>query len=321
MGGVNDGASNGTGHRASNGARHAAGNKVGQPANNVPVGVFDSGVGGLTILRELMRELPDERYMYFGDTGNCPYGVRPDEAIQDLALSAARFLLGRGVKMIVVACNTATVTALIELRHAYSEAPPNIHFVGVVPAVKPAAENSRTKRVGIAATEASAKGERFKQLVADYATPKNVKVQTIGCSDLVELVERGVLDGPEAEAAVRKYIQPLLDFGIDQLVLGCTHFPALRSVFEHVAGPGVEIVDPSPAIARQTRHMLTEKGLLAAPRGINGSSATTWRAPSQRDEFWCSGEVERFEDIASVLLGAPVSARYAHAMRVPVKAE
>jgi glutamate racemase len=284
-------------------------------AARAPVGVFDSGVGGLTILAELRRALPGERFVYYGDTGNCPYGVRSEEEIQDLALSAARFLLGRGVKMIVVACNTASVSALARLRQTYSDAAPFIHFVGVVPAVKPAAKLTRVGRVGVAATEASAKGGYLQRLIEEHAN--GVEVLPVGCPRLVDLVEAGVLEGPEAEAAVREAIQPLLDAGIDTLVLGCTHFPALRPVFERVAGLGVAIIDSGEAIARQTRRMLGKKGLLAAP---TGTPARIVHAPVSGDEFWCSSDVERFEPIAARILAAPVYARYAHAMLVPIPA-
>ncbi len=281
-----------------------------------PVGVFDSGVGGLTILQELLRELPDERYVYFGDSGNCPYGVRSEKQIQELALSAARFLLDRGAKLIVVACNTASVSALAELRKAYSDAVPFVPFVGVVPAVKPAAARTRLGKVGVAATEASAKGGYLKRLIEEHAN--GVEVLPVGCPRLVDLVEAGVLDGPEAEAVVREYLQPLLDAGIDQLVLGCTHFPALRPVFEHVAGPEVEVIDSGAAIARQTRRKLAEQGLLATPPGSAAGTPRAPRAPRASDEFWCSSDVERFERIATRILGAPVDARYAYAMVVPV---
>ncbi|HEX3269521.1 MAG TPA: glutamate racemase, partial [Ktedonobacterales bacterium] len=192
-------------------------------AANGPIGVFDSGVGGLTILRELLRELPGERYIYFGDTGNCPYGVRTEEEIQALSIAAANFLLERGAKVIVVACNTASVSALATLRATF-----DTPFVGVVPAVKPAAEQTRTKRVGVASTEASAKGGYLQRLIHDHAD--GVEVLPVGCPQLVTLVENGALEGPEVEETVRGYIQPLLNHGIDILVLGCTHFPAMRTV-------------------------------------------------------------------------------------------
>src|SRR5215472_1495265 len=162
-----------------------------------PVGVFDSGVGGLTILGELLRELPDERYVYFSDTGNCPYGVRPREEIQLLAENAARLLLGHQAKLIVVACNAASVSAITDLRAKF----PFIEFVGVVPAVKPAAQLSRTGRIGVASTEASARSDFLRQLIQEHAG--GVEVLAVGCPRLVTMVEAGCLDGPEVEAVIR----------------------------------------------------------------------------------------------------------------------
>ncbi len=264
-----------------------------------PIGVFDSGVGGLTVLRDLLRELPTERFVYFGDTGNCPYGVRTEEEIQSLAIAGARLLLGRGAKIIVVACNTASVSALRELRATFT-----VPFVGVVPAVKPAAERTRVKRVGVAATEASARGDYLKRLIREHAN--GVEVLAAGCPRLVTLAEAGILDGPEAEAAVRGYVEPMLAAGIDELVLGCTHFPAMRAVFERVAGPNIEVIDSGAAVARQTRRVLTEREQLADPVGMPAAEP---RALKLDDEFWCSGDVDRFERTAAAILGAPVSAR------------
>jgi glutamate racemase len=269
-------------------------------AANSPIGVFDSGVGGLTILRELLRELPDERYVYFGDTGNCPYGVRSEEEIQALSVAAANFLLERGAKIIVVACNTASVSALATVRATF-----DTPFVGVVPAVKPAAEQTRTKLVGVASTEASAKGGYLQQLIHDHAD--GVEVLPVGCPRLVTLAEMGALEGPEIEETVRGYIQPLLDRGIDILVLGCTHFPAMRPVFERVAGPRVAVIDSGAAIARQTRRVLTERGWRATER----PALEVPRPLSSSDEFWHSGDQQQFERVASVLMGEPITARRA----------
>lgn len=277
--------------------------------NAAPVGVFDSGVGGLTILGDLLRELPGERFVYFGDTGNCPYGVREEEEIQRLALAGARLLLERGAKIIVVACNTASVSALAELRAAYAAY--SVPFVGVVPAVKPAAERTRAGKVGIAATEASARGTYLKRLIADHAN--GVRVFAQGCPDLVTLAEAGTLDGPAAEAAVRAYVQPMLDAGIDELVLGCTHFPAMRAVFERVAGPDVEVIDSGAAVARQARRVLAQRGLLAAP---GGKPARAPRPPDTHDEFWCSGDPIRFARVASAILGHPITGWLAPGMRM-----
>lgn len=276
-----------------------------------PIGVFDTGVGGLTILSDLLRELPAERYVYYGDTGNCPYGVRPEEEIQRLTLNAAKFLIERGVKIIVVACNTASVSALKELRAAY-----DIPFVGVVPAVKPAAERTKAGIIGVAATEAAAQGPYLKQLIEDFAGDK--RVLSIGCPQLVALVEAGTLDGPEAEEAIRGYVGPMLAEGIDELVLGCTHFPAMRAAFERVAGSGVEVIDSGAAVARQTRRVLEERCAVARP-GM--SPADEPRAPAPRDEFWTSGDAEVFARLASTILGNPVKARHAPGMRLTTTVE
>lgn len=285
--------------------------RAGEPKSSAPIGVFDSGVGGLTVLSDLLRELPDERYIYFGDTGNCPYGVRSEEEIQRLSLAGVRWLLERGAKVIVVACNTASVSALDVLRKQIGD-PLDVPFVGVVPAVKPAAERTRTGKLGVAATEASANGDYLKRLVAEHAETRGVEVLAVGCPDLVTLAEEGILEGPRAEAVILGYIAPLLAAGIDELVLGCTHFPAMRSAFERVAGPAVEVIDSGAAIARRTRWVLEQRGELTAPEG---TPAEKPRAPDPtRDEFWCSGDVERFAQVARAILGHAVQARHAEGL-------
>jgi glutamate racemase len=272
-----------------------------------PVGVFDSGVGGLTILGELLRELPDERFIYFGDTGNCPYGVRPREEIQLLAENAARFLLDHRAKLIVVACNAASVSAITHLRASF----PDTEFVGVVPAVKPAAERSRAGMVGVAATEVSARSEFLRQLIEQHAS--GVEVLAVGCPRLVTLAEAGQLEGPEVEEVIREYIRPMLDAGIDTLVLGCTHFPAMRNAFERVAGAGVTVIDSGEAIARRTRYLLTKLDVLAGPQV---ESVASPRVSSFQDEFWCSGDAEHFARVASMILQSPVRARTVQGMLI-----
>ena len=276
-------------------------------SSRAPVGVFDSGVGGLTILGELLRELPDERFLYFGDTGNCPYGVRPREEIQLLAANAAQLLLDNRAKLIVVACNAASVSAITHLRASF----PHIEFVGVVPAVKPAAERSRAGKVGVAATEVSARSEFLRQLIEQHAS--GVEVLAVGCPRLVTLAEAGQLEGPEVEEVIRGYIQPMLDAGIDTLVLGCTHFPAMRNAFELVAGAGVSVIDSGEAIARRTRYLLTKLDLLAEPS--MGPLASP-RAPGFQDEFWCSGDAEHFSRVATMILRSPVRAREVQGMLI-----
>ncbi len=281
---------------------------VGFMRPDAPVGVFDSGVGGLTILRDLLRELPGERYVYFGDTGNCPYGVRSQAEITQLSLNGAAFLLERGVKLIVVACNTASSAAIHVLRATY----PQIKFIAVVPAVKPAAKLTHTGKVAIAATDAAARSDYLRGLIAQFA--QGIEVYPVGCQTLVALAEAAQLDGPEVEREIRQSIEPLLAKGIDVLALSCTHFPAMRPVFERVVGSGVQVIDSGAAVALQTRRMLTEQGLLAEP---DGGPAPEPRLPHRGDEFWRSGTSPSFEQVAARLLGAPVEGRYAANMLWP----
>ncbi len=276
---------------------------------NAPIGVFDSGVGGLTILNEMLRELPDERFVYYGDTGNCPYGVRPTSEIQELSRNAARFLLERGAKVIVVACNTASVSALANLRETFT-----VPFVGVVPAIKPAATLTHSGHVGIAATEASAHGDYLRQLIADHAN--GVTVHAVGCPQLVLLAEKGVLGGPEAETAIRDYVDPMLALGIDVLVLGCTHFPAMRDAFVRVVGSEVAVIDSGAAIARQTRRVLAERGWLSG----EGNVASEPRAITTADSLWCSGDIHQFARVAEAILGMSVEVRGAPEMVSPTRA-
>ncbi|HEX5440897.1 MAG TPA: glutamate racemase, partial [Ktedonobacterales bacterium] len=253
-----------------------------------------------------LRELPDEQFIYYGDTGNCPYGVRPIAEIQELSRSAVRFLLDRGAKIIVVACNTASVSALADLRGTF-----DVPFVGVVPAIKPAAALTHSGHVGIAATEASAHGDYLRQLIADHAS--GVTVHAVGCPQLVLLAEKGILDGPEAETAIRDYVDPLLAAGIDVLVLGCTHFPAMRDAFARVVGPEVAVIDSGAAIARQTRRVLAEHGWLRR----EGCVASEPRALTTADSLWCSGDIEQFARVAEAILGMSVEARGAPEMVSP----
>lgn len=263
---------------------------------DAPIGVFDSGAGGLTILAALRAELPHEDFVYLGDTAHCPYGVRSDEEVTALTLEACRFLMAREVKLIVVACNTASQASLTTLRATLT----NLPFVGVVPAVKPAARLTRKGRIGIAATNQAAKALYLRQLIDEFA--EGIKAFAVGCPDLVTLVERGQFDGPEVEAIVSQALQPVLAECIDVLVLGCTHFPVLRTVIERVAGPNVQVIDSSRAIARRTQVVLQDEELLAPP---------ALRQSGGRLEIWSSGDPETFSAVATQILGLPVHARQA----------
>lgn len=225
----------------------------------VACGVFDSGVGGLSVVRELRAEAPDQPLIYLADQVHAPYGERSLAEIRSLSEGITRFLLAEGARLIVVACNTASAAALHWLREQF----PGVPFVGMEPAVKPAVERTHAGRVGVLATQATFQGELFASLLARYAS--GVTVHTQVCSEWVPLVEAGELNTTRARAAVQRDLAPLLAAGIDELVLGCTHYPFLRPLIEEVAGPAVEIIDPAPAVARQTRRVLAQHGWLAAP--------------------------------------------------------
>src|SRR6266699_3799679 len=258
-----------------------------------PIGVFDSGAGGLTILSALRRELPCENYVYFGDTAHCPYGMRSDTEIIELSQQACQFLIEQGAKLIVVACNTASQAALNTLRATFS-----VPFVGVVPAVKPAARATKKGRVGVAATNQAAKALYLRQLIDEFA--EGIEVFAVGCPELVTLVEHGELDGPVAEEVVRVALEPILKEDIDVIVLGCTHFPALRPVIERITNKRVRVIDSGAAIARRCRSVLETEALmrLVLPVDAGAGELTTW----------CSGDPLTFSIVASKILGYPVIA-------------
>jgi glutamate racemase len=222
-----------------------------------PIGVFDSGVGGISVLHELRALLPAEDFIYYADSGHCPYGGKPREAIQARAVAITEFLLARGSKLIVVACNTATIAAVEHLRATYP-----LPFVGMEPAVKPAVALTRSGVVGVLATGAALAGEKFHKLLADHA--RDLRVITQPCPGLVEQVEAGDLDGPQTRLLVGRYTAPLLAQGADVLVLGCTHYPFLRPLIQAVVGPEVVLIDTGAAVARQAERLLEREGLRRA---------------------------------------------------------
>ncbi len=219
------------------------------------LGIFDSGSGGLSVYRELVKVLPRERFIYYSDNAHCPYGEKTVLYIQERARFITDFLLGKGADIIVVACNTATAAAISMLREEY----PSVPFVGMEPAVKPAALGTRTGVIGVLATAGTLKGSKYLHTRGRFED--NVRIAEHVGQGFVELVEAGILDGPEAEATVRASLQPLLDEGADVVVLGCTHYPFLRPVIERIAGPGVQVIDPAPAVARQAQRLLEERGV------------------------------------------------------------
>ena len=222
-----------------------------------PIGAFDSGLGGLSIIAEIRRLLPAEDIVYYADNGYCPYGGRSDEWLRERSLYLAQFLIERGAKVIVVACNTASAAGLEHLRATFS-----VPVVGLVPAVKPAVAATRTRTVGVLATKGTNRGRLLSDVIERFATPANVKVVVAAPSGLVEAVEAGKLDTPETAEAVRKAIEPMLEQGVDALVLGCTHYPFLKPLLREIAGEGVCLLDSGDGVARQTKRVLEARHLL-----------------------------------------------------------
>lgn len=219
------------------------------------IGLFDSGSGGLSVYREVVKLLPGEDFVYYSDNAHCPYGEKSREYIIDRARFITDFLIGEGCNVIVVACNTATAAAISTLRQEYS-----IPFIGMEPAVKPAAFLTRTGVVGVLATSGTLSASKYLD-TRDRYTDKVRVIDRVG-EGFVELVERGILDGPEAEETVRKSVSPLILEGADVIVLGCTHYPFLRPLIQKIAGPDVTVIDPAPAVARHLVSVMEEKGLM-----------------------------------------------------------
>jgi glutamate racemase len=259
-----------------------------RPTDHGSIGVFDSGVGGLSVWREIVRQMPHEATIYVADQAHVPYGNRSLAEVQEFSEAIARFLIDRGAKIIVVACNTASAAALYALRRTF----PQLPFVGMEPAVKPAIERTRSGVVAVIATEATFQGELFASLLERYA--HDVEVLTQVCPGLVGAVEAGALETPETEALLRQCLTPLLEARVDQLVLGCTHYPFLRAAIESVVGEGISVIDPAPAVARQTSRVLAQRGLEA------GEGQLGHRA--RQHLFFTSSDVVAFDGMVNQLL-------------------
>lgn len=219
------------------------------------IGVFDSGVGGLSVWKELVKILPNEDLVYYADNANCPYGPKSKEEVIALSKKVASFLIEQNVKMVVVACNTATAAAIDYLRTTYS-----IPFVGMEPAIKPAALNTKTGCIGVLATAGTLSGSLFNATRQKYAADKKVIMQ-VG-TGLVELVESARHHSDEARTLLMEYISPMLEANADQIVLGCTHYPFFRPLVDDIAGPNVTIVDSAPAVAKRAYDLLKARNML-----------------------------------------------------------
>jgi glutamate racemase len=220
-----------------------------------PIGIFDSGVGGLSVLRAVRAQMPEESVIYFGDQGHIPYGPRPMQQIRGFSEAITRFLLMKDAKIIVVACNTASAAALKYLREAF----PDVSFVGMEPAVKPAAEQTQTGKVGVLATPATFQGALYASVVERFANGVELLQNT--CSGLVQEIEQGNLSGPETRQILEDALNPMLEKNIDTVVLGCTHYPFVIPLIQQIVGENVRVIDPAPSVAKQVRRVLEAKGL------------------------------------------------------------
>jgi len=254
-------------------------------ATKNPVGVFDSGVGGLSVLRAMRTLMPGENVIFFGDQGHVPYGPRPLEQVRAFSEGITRFLLEEGAKLIVVACNTASAAALAYLRQTF----PDVKFVGMEPAVKPAAEATRTGVVGVLATPATFQGALYASVVERFANGVTLLQDT--CPGLVQQIEAGNLEGAGTRRILESALLPMLKKKIDTVVLGCTHYPFVIPLIQRICGDSVRVIDPAPAVAKQAERLLEAEGWW------NRSSARG------RVQFYTSGEAAAVEPLLPKLLG------------------
>lgn len=226
---------------------------------NAPIGIFDSGIGGLSIAIEIARYLPNEHIVYYADTANVPYGPRDDQNIRELTAHAIEWLYRQGCKVAVVACNTASAFSLDYLREHYGE---NFPIVGLVPALKPAVLQTSTKTVAVLATPATFRGKLIKDVVQRFAIPANVSVLPITCLDLVPFVEAGKQMSEACLETLERILQPAVDQNADYLVLGCTHYPFLKPAIQQIFAEKLILIDSGQAVARQTSRILIKNELL-----------------------------------------------------------
>ncbi|HSO12128.1 MAG TPA: glutamate racemase [Anaerolineales bacterium] len=269
-----------------------------------PIGIFDSGVGGLSVLRAVRAQMPEESVIYFGDQGHIPYGPRPVEQIRGFSEAITNFLLERNGKIIIVACNTASAAALKYLR----EKLPHVQFVGMEPAVKPAAEITQTGKVGVLATPATFQGALYASVVERFANGVGLFQNT--CNGLVQQIEQGNLKGAETRKILEDALYPMLEKNIDTVVLGCTHYPFVIPLIQEIVGNKVRVIDPAPAVAKQAKRLLEAGGMKNdSPRKGNVKFYTSGDPgalksllPALLEE---SGEVERVEWLNDSVIASP----------------
>jgi glutamate racemase len=258
---------------------------------NAPIGIFDSGVGGLSVLRHIRAQLPHEHLLYFADSGFAPYGGKPEQVVAERSLAIAGFLVAQGAKALVVACNTATIAAIKLLRQHY----PDMPIVGVEPGLKPAAAATRSGVVGVMATERTLTGEKFLLLRDQISQASNAKFVLQPCHGLVDQIELGELDTDATTALLARYIAPLLEQGADTLVLGCTHYPLLTGVLSYVMGDSVTLVSSAEETAKDVYGLLVREGL-ERDRSL----------PAPQHGFLTTGRPEEFASLARRFLGPEV---------------
>lgn len=269
--------------------------------NNAPIGVFDSGVGGLTVVREIMEQLPGEALLYFGDTARVPYGNKSEETVVRYSAQIIKFLLSKGAKTIVIACNTASAVALEKMKEMFE-----VPIIGVVkPGAKAAAEVTKNGKIGVIGTEATIRSGIYSEFLRK--TDPHVTVYGKACPLFVPLVEEGWLEEDTiTEQVARRYLAGLSGQGIDTLVLGCTHYPLLRSVIQRVVGDQVKLVNPAVETTRELKYLLEEHHLLNESAGTGESYAAAGKEPLPRHEFFVSDRAEKFKQFATGILPSVV---------------
>ncbi len=255
-----------------------------------PIGVFDSGVGGLSVLRDIRKELPNEDLLYVADSNHAPYGDKEAEYIATRSVAICQFLVGQPVKSIVVACNTATGAAVAKLRARFK-----VPIVAMEPAVKPAVENTKSGVVGVLATRRTVSSENFLNLLARFGSNAEIIVQA--CPGLAEQVEAGDLRGEKTRSLLQEFVCPLLEKGADTIVLGCTHYPFLAPLIRMMVGNEVAIIDPGEAVARELRRRLQGIGQLSSRDRLG------------TEQFWTSGPTASAATLISQLWGVEVEVK------------
>ncbi len=262
---------------------------------DAPIGIFDSGIGGLSVAQEIARHLPKERIVYYADTAHVPYGPRKDQEIRELTAHAIEWLYRKGCKVAVVACNTASAFSLDYLRDHYGE---NFPIIGLVPALKPAVLQTKSKTVAVLATPATFRGQLIKDVIQRFAIPAHVKVIPVTCLDLVPFVESGAQMSQACLTTLKEILQPVVDQGADYLVLGCTHYPFLKPAIQSIFGHKLTLIDSGLAVARQTARILIKNQLLFEQNRNNGLAI----------ECYVSGDnAEHLKTVLQVLIPADLT--------------